>query len=75
MKKVRTSGEAIREARIEEGLKQKDLANLIEVSISTIGMYETDQREPTQGIRDRICDIFDCDYNYLFGLSMDRRSC
>ncbi len=43
-------GERIAALRIKAGLSQADLAAMINVSPSTIGMYEQGRREPSPGI-------------------------
>lgn len=41
-----TFGTRLTRLRIEKGLKQKELADIVEVTPTTIGHYEKDKREP-----------------------------
>ena len=55
--------------RIERGITQEQLASLLKVSRSTIGMYETGSREPDFETCEAIEDIFNVDMDYLMGRS------
>lgn len=55
--------------RIERGITQEQLASLLKVSRSTIGMYETGSREPDFETCEAIADIFNVDMDYLMGRS------
>lgn len=39
-------GKRIRKLRLEQNLKQKDLAEKLKISTSSIGMYERELRQP-----------------------------
>lgn len=39
-------GERLAELRKDRGLKQKDIAALLNVAVSTVSNYETDSHEP-----------------------------
>ena len=62
-----TFGATLRMLRKKKGLTQGDLAKIIGVSDSSIGMYETDQRIPSYDIQDAIADFFNVDLDFLFG--------
>ena len=55
--------------RIERGITQEQLAAMLKVSRSTIGMYETGSREPDFETSEAIADIFNVDMDYLMGRS------
>ena len=59
--------------RIERGITQEQLAALLKVSRSTIGMYETGSREPDFETIEAIADIFNVDMDYLMGRSTVER--
>lgn len=49
------------------GLTQDELANKLDVSRSTIGMYENGSREPDYETLETIADFFNVDTDYLLG--------
>lgn len=53
--------------RISSGMTQGDLAKQLKVSRSTIGMYESGQRNPDPNTLEAIADIFNVDVDYLLG--------
>lgn len=59
----------IKRLRIERGITQEQLASMLKVSRSTIGMYETGSREPDFETCEAIADIFNVDMDYLLGRS------
>lgn len=59
----------IRRLRIERGITQEQLASMLKISRSTIGMYETGSREPDFETCEAIADIFNVDMDYLLGRS------
>ena len=63
----------IKSLRIERGITQEQLAALLKVSRSTIGMYETGSREPDFETLEAIADIFNVDMDYLMGRSIVER--
>lgn len=63
----------IKSLRIERGITQEQLAALLKVSRSTIGMYETGSREPDFETLEAIADIFNVDMDYLMGRSTVER--
>ncbi len=65
--------EIIKLLRIERGITQEQLAALLKVSRSTIGMYETGSREPDFETLEAIADIFNVDMDYLMGRSTVER--
>jgi len=58
-------GDRLKILRTEKGLIQKELAELLKVSPSTVGMYERNQRDPdTETIR-FLADYFDVSADFL----------
>ena len=63
-------GEMLKKLRTEKGLSQEDLALIIGVSKSTIGMYETSNRMPKADTTlKKIAQFFNVTIDYLVGLS------
>lgn len=59
----------IKRLRVERGITQEQLAALLKVSRSTVGMYETGSREPDFETCEAIADIFNVDMDFLLGRS------
>lgn len=67
-------GERLRYLREEKGLKQTELAKLLNLqSSATISQYETTDRIPDAYILQHLAEIFDCSTDYLLGRS-DKRN-
>ncbi|AKL95593.1 hypothetical protein CACET_c21460 [Clostridium aceticum] len=62
-------GKRLKIIRTEKGLLQKDLAELLNVSPSTIGMYERDQRDPDTNTLKFLAEHFNVSIDWLLGLS------
>lgn len=54
--------------RKREGISQRELAQRIGVSPSTIGMYESGKRFPTHEIEEALADVFNVNLNILRGI-------
>ena len=57
----------LKSLRKSSGLTQDELANKLDVSRSTIGMYESGAREPDYETLEAIADFFNVDTDYLLG--------
>lgn len=57
----------LKSLRKSSGLTQDELANKLDVSRSTIGMYESGAREPDYETLETIADFFNVDTDYLLG--------
>jgi len=57
----------LRELREREKLKQEELAKILSVSPSTIGMYEQGRRQPDHEKLKQIADYFKVPIDYLLG--------
>jgi transcriptional regulator with XRE-family HTH domain len=63
--KMSTFGDRLRKLRKEKKLSQKEFGKLFDLSESTIGMYERDERKPDYDTLKRIADFFDETIDYL----------
>lgn len=61
--------ERLKELRVERGLKQKDVAEALEISVSCYGGYEQGYREPDLKTLIKICKLFETSSDFLLGLS------
>ena len=61
-----TFDERIKELRLEKGLTQGELAKAIDVSKSTVAMWETGKRLPSTEIYELLADLFNVDIDYLY---------
>ena len=59
----------IKGLRTGRGITQEQLASMLKVSRSTIGLYESGKREPDFDTSEAIADIFNVDMDYLTGRS------
>ncbi len=66
-------GFIIKQLRKDKGITQDQLASLLKVSRSTIGMYETGNREPDFETCEAIADIFNVDMDFLMGRTSTKR--
>ena len=61
--------ERIKQLRIERGLKLKEVAEYLNVTIRTISRYEDGTREPSVDSIKKYCRLFDVSADYLLGLT------
>lgn len=59
----------IKELRIAQGMKQPDLASLLNCTAMTVSRYERGEADPDVTTICRLCDIFGCTADYLLGRS------
>lgn len=59
----------LKKLRQERGYTQDELASILNVSRSRIGMYETGNREPDFDTLQSIAELFEVDIGYLLGNS------
>lgn len=64
-------GERLKQLRIENGLKLKDVAAALNVTIRSINRYEDGTREPSIDMLVRFCKLYDVSADYLVGLTDD----
>lgn len=55
----------LKELRENKGLSQKQLANKLDVSQSTVGMWESQKREPNFSTTEKIANFFGVSIDYL----------
>ncbi len=61
-----TIGDRIKEARKSKGLKQSELAEMVDVTASAIGNYENNVSFPKESVLFKLIDALKVDANYLF---------
>lgn len=62
-------GNRIKKLREEKQMKQDELAKILSISPSAIGMYERDEREPNDEITLKLAEYFNVTTDYLLGKS------
>lgn len=60
-------GYRISELRKQAGMSQFQLAKVLNIATSTLGMYETGKREPSLKVMNRIANYFNVTTDYLLG--------
>lgn len=63
----------LKELRENKGLTQSELAEMLSVSPSSIGMYEQGRREPDSETLRKISSFFDVTIDYLLGNSKQKK--
>lgn len=64
-------GERLKHLRVENGLKLKDVAAALNVTIRSINRYEDGTREPSIDMLVKFCKLYDVSADYLLGLTDD----
>lgn len=60
-------GERLKTLRIENHLRQDQVARLVNVDKSSISLYETGMRQPSYTTLVRLADVFNVSTDYLLG--------
>lgn len=60
-------GEQIKKLRIQKGLTQQQLAEVLHISTSSVGMWEQGRREPDATMLIQIADFYGVTVDYLLG--------
>ena len=60
-----TFGERVAKLRLKKGLSQIELATRLNIAKSTLAMYETNKREPSFEVVERIAQFFNVTTDYL----------
>ena len=58
-------GERLKNLRLSKKMKQEELASVLNISKSAVGMYERNEREPSYEILEKISTYFDKSVDYL----------
>lgn len=66
-------GAILKNLRVSRDITQEQLASMLGVSRSAVGMYETGGRQPDFEMMETIADIFNVDMDYLMGRSKVER--
>lgn len=53
--------------RLERNLSQRQLSKITDISHSAICAYENEKREPSFESLEALCDVFNCDIDYILG--------
>ncbi|WP_455542930.1 helix-turn-helix domain-containing protein [Intestinibacter sp.] len=64
--------ERIKQLRKMNNLTQSELANKLNCSISKVGMWETDKREPTKDDLILLANIFEVSIDYMLGRNTEK---
>lgn len=59
----------LKELRIERGLKLREVAEYLNVTIRAISRYETGEREPSVEQIIKYCKLYEVSADYLLGIS------
>lgn len=59
----------IRDLRMKKGMKQADLADMLNTKPQTVSRYEKEERGLDVATICRLCEIFGCSADYLLGRS------
>lgn len=67
------NGNKLRSLREKKGLLQKELGNDLNISASTIGMYEQGRREPDNETLKKIANYFEVSTDFLLDVDYTQR--
>lgn len=66
-----TFAECLQELREDRDISRKDLAAYLNISVSTLGMYEQGRREPNIDMLIKLADYFNVSLDFLVGRDAD----
>lgn len=64
-----TIGEKLKKLRTEKGLSQLEFSSILNISNTTLSMYESNKRIPSDDIKKKLADFFNVSLDYLMGIS------
>ncbi len=67
-------GNKLKHLRLKSGLTQAQLADKLNISASTVGMYEQGRREPDSHTLSKICRMLDASGDYILDLEEENKS-
>lgn len=70
----RDASNAIMTLRLEKHMSQTELAEVLGMSVAAVSLYEQGLRFPGKEMCQKICDYFNCDMNYLYGMCTTKNS-
>lgn len=65
--------ETLKCLRLSRGITQEELAKVLGVSPSTVGMYEAGKRQPNFEMEEKIADYFNVTLDTLRGIKEDQK--
>lgn len=63
------TSEVIRNLRIKNNLSSKELSKILNISESSVSLYESGKRKPSLGLIIKIADYFSVSTDYLLGIT------
>lgn len=66
---MKETKDILKQLRTERGMSQAQLANILHISASAIGNYESGIRSPKREIMELFADYFNVDLGYLYGMT------
>jgi transcriptional regulator with XRE-family HTH domain len=63
------TSEVIRNLRIKNNLSSKELSKILNISESSVSLYESGKRNPSLGLIIKIADYFSVSTDYLLGIT------
>lgn len=69
-----TFGERLRRARREKFIKQKDVANQLNIAVSTLSQYENNKRHPSFDLLVKMSEYLSVSTDYLLGVESKGKS-
>lgn len=67
-------GNKLKSARIQNNLSRKVIAQRIGVSVSMVGLYESDVRQPSLPILIKLAAIYKVSVDYLLGTETNKKN-
>lgn len=67
-------GNKLKSARIQNNLSRKVIAQRIGVSVSMVGLYESDVRQPSLPILIKLATIYKVSVDYLLGTETNKQN-
>lgn len=62
-------GERLKQLRLENGLTQRQVADILGLTVKGYNFYELGQREPSISSLKKLCEFYGVSSDYLIGLT------